>query len=226
MMSDASDMLAAALEQMDGIIAGSKALEYSNGIFDCQSPTSPFMGGLRALHLVEDLRGLLEMMEADEREGLRCQVPDSTAEALIEWLQSQMVRSGLVSPVTRSFCMVARPAQSAGLCVMQVLKSFRVGFREPKRGDFWFGGAAAGPWKSCCSNTLCSGLVCAFVVPPCLNLGSKTFSVTGVPSQSVWERHFYRNQMLKWKEKICFQCELFTKKHFWQPISYKDECYY
>ncbi|KAF4799754.1 Liprin-beta-1 [Turdus rufiventris] len=89
-MSDASDMLAAALEQMDGIIAGSKALEYSNGIFDCQSPTSPFMGGLRALHLVEDLRGLLEMMEAEEREGLRCQVPDSTAEALIEWLQSQM----------------------------------------------------------------------------------------------------------------------------------------
>ncbi|XP_061328098.1 liprin-beta-1 isoform X9 [Pezoporus flaviventris] len=90
MMSDASDMLAAALEQMDGIIAGSKALEYSNGIFDCQSPTSPFMGSLRALHLVEDLRGLLEMMEADEREGLRCQVPDSTAMALIEWLQSQM----------------------------------------------------------------------------------------------------------------------------------------
>ncbi|NWR77745.1 LIPB1 protein, partial [Centropus unirufus] len=69
---------------------GSKALEYSNGIFDCQSPTSPFMGGLRALHLVEDLRGLLEMMEADERDGLRCQVPDSTAETLIEWLQSQM----------------------------------------------------------------------------------------------------------------------------------------
>ncbi|XP_020665703.3 liprin-beta-1 isoform X12 [Pogona vitticeps] len=90
MMSDASEMLAAALEQMDGIIAGSKALEYSNGIFDCQSPTSPFMGSLRALHLVEDLRGVLEMMESDEKEGLRCQVPDSTAEILIEWLQSQM----------------------------------------------------------------------------------------------------------------------------------------
>ncbi|XP_044279073.1 liprin-beta-1 isoform X4 [Varanus komodoensis] len=90
MMSDASEMLAAALEQMDGIIAGSKALEYSNGIFDCQSPTSPFMGSLRALNLVEDLRGLLEMMEVDEKEGLRCQVPDSTAEVLIEWLQSQM----------------------------------------------------------------------------------------------------------------------------------------
>lgn len=70
---------------------GSKALEYSNGIFDCQSPTSPFMGSLRALHLVEDLRGLLEMMETEEKEGLRCQIPDSTAETLIEWLQSQMV---------------------------------------------------------------------------------------------------------------------------------------
>ncbi|XP_052031260.1 liprin-beta-1 isoform X4 [Apodemus sylvaticus] len=95
MMSDASDMLAAALEQMDGIIAGSKALEYSNGIFDCQSPTSPFMGSLRALHLVEDLRGLLEMMETDEKEGLRCQIPDSTAEMLIEWLQNQMTNGHL-----------------------------------------------------------------------------------------------------------------------------------
>ncbi|XP_043417587.1 liprin-beta-1 isoform X7 [Prionailurus bengalensis] len=95
MMSDASDMLAAALEQMDGIIAGSKALEYSNGIFDCQSPTSPFMGSLRALHLVEDLRGLLEMMDTDEKEGLRCQIPDSTAETLVEWLQSQMTNGHL-----------------------------------------------------------------------------------------------------------------------------------
>ncbi|XP_012588320.1 PREDICTED: liprin-beta-1 isoform X5 [Condylura cristata] len=95
MMSDASDMLAAALEQMDGIIAGSKALEYSNGIFDCQSPTSPFMGSLRALHLVEDLRGLLEMMETEEKEGLRCQIPDSTAETLVGWLQSHMTNGHL-----------------------------------------------------------------------------------------------------------------------------------
>lgn len=94
-MSDASDMLAAALEQMDGIIAGSKALEYSNGIFDCQSPTSPFMGSLRALHLVEDLRALLEVMEADEKDGLRCQIPDSTAETLVEWLQSHMTNGHL-----------------------------------------------------------------------------------------------------------------------------------
>uniref|UniRef100_A0A667Z7N3 PPFIA binding protein 1b n=1 Tax=Myripristis murdjan TaxID=586833 RepID=A0A667Z7N3_9TELE len=90
MMSDASDMLAAALEQMDGIIAGSKALDYSNGLFDCQSPTSPFMGSLRALHLLEDLRSVLELMDTEEREGLRCQIPDSTADSLVEWLQGHL----------------------------------------------------------------------------------------------------------------------------------------
>ncbi|XP_035497688.1 liprin-beta-1b isoform X2 [Scophthalmus maximus] len=90
MMSDASDMLAAALEQMDGIIAGSKALDYSNGMFDCQSPTSPFMGSLRALHLLEDLRSVLELMDTEERENLRCQIPDSTAESLVEWLHGHL----------------------------------------------------------------------------------------------------------------------------------------
>ncbi|XP_046720516.1 liprin-beta-1b isoform X3 [Silurus meridionalis] len=90
MMSDASDMLAAALEQMDGIIAGSKSLDYSNGIFDCQSPTSPFMGSLRALHLIEDLRGVLELMDTEERDGLRCQIPDSTARSLVDWLQGHL----------------------------------------------------------------------------------------------------------------------------------------
>ncbi|XP_075870866.1 liprin-beta-1b isoform X2 [Nelusetta ayraudi] len=90
MMSDASDMLAAALEQMDGIIAGSKALDYSNGVFDCQSPTSPFMGNLRALHLLEDLRGVLEMMDTEERDSLRCQIPDSTADGLVEWLHGPL----------------------------------------------------------------------------------------------------------------------------------------
>ncbi|XP_073706456.1 liprin-beta-1b isoform X2 [Garra rufa] len=90
MMSDASDMLAAALEQMDGIIAGSKALDYSNGIFECQSPTSPFMGSLRALNLLEDLRGVLELMDTEERESLRCQIPDSTADSLVEWLHGHL----------------------------------------------------------------------------------------------------------------------------------------
>ncbi|XP_044041948.1 liprin-beta-1 isoform X2 [Siniperca chuatsi] len=90
MMSDASEMLAAALEQMDGIIAGSKAMDYSNGLFDCQSPTSPFLGGLRVLHLLEDLRGVLELMDNEERDNLRCQIPDSTAEGLAEWLQGRL----------------------------------------------------------------------------------------------------------------------------------------
>uniref|UniRef100_A0A673MQM9 Liprin-beta-1-like n=1 Tax=Sinocyclocheilus rhinocerous TaxID=307959 RepID=A0A673MQM9_9TELE len=89
-MSDASDMLAAALEQMDGIIAGSKALDYSNGIFDCQSPTSPFMGSLRALNLLEDLRGILELMDTEERESLRCQITDSTADSMVEWLHGHL----------------------------------------------------------------------------------------------------------------------------------------
>ncbi|MCJ8743410.1 hypothetical protein PDJAM_G00093650 [Pangasius djambal] len=90
MMSDASEMLAAALEQMDGIIAGSKAMNYSNGLFDCQSPSSPLLGSLRAVHLLEDLRGALELMDADERENLRSQVPDNTAEGLVEWLQARL----------------------------------------------------------------------------------------------------------------------------------------
>ncbi|XP_034529923.1 liprin-beta-1 [Notolabrus celidotus] len=90
MMSDASDMLAAALEQMDGIIAGSKAMDYSNGLFDCQSPTSPFLGGLRVLHLLEDLRGALELMDNEERDNLRCQIPDSTAEGVAEWLHGRL----------------------------------------------------------------------------------------------------------------------------------------
>ncbi|XP_054633242.1 liprin-beta-1b isoform X7 [Dunckerocampus dactyliophorus] len=90
MMADASDMLAAALEQMDGIIAGSKALDYSNGLFDCQSPSSPFMGNLRALHLLEDLRGILELLDNEGRNSLRCQIPDSTAESLVEWLQGRL----------------------------------------------------------------------------------------------------------------------------------------
>uniref|UniRef100_A0A4W5RXU2 PPFIA binding protein 1b n=1 Tax=Hucho hucho TaxID=62062 RepID=A0A4W5RXU2_9TELE len=62
-------------------------MDYSNGMFDCQSPTSPFMGSLRALNLLEDLRGVLDLMDTEEREGLRCQIPDATADSLVDWLQ-------------------------------------------------------------------------------------------------------------------------------------------
>ncbi|XP_067247836.1 liprin-beta-1 [Chanodichthys erythropterus] len=90
MMCDASEMLAAALEQMDGIIAGSKAMNYTNGLFDCQSPTSPFLGSLRVLHLLEDLRVALDLMDPQEKESLRSQVSETTAEGLMEWLQGQL----------------------------------------------------------------------------------------------------------------------------------------
>lgn len=67
-------------------------MDYTNGLFDCQSPTSPFLGGLRVLHLLEDLRAALELMDNEERDNLRCQIPDSTAEGLAEWLQGGMVK--------------------------------------------------------------------------------------------------------------------------------------
>lgn len=70
---------------------GSKSLDYSNGMFDCQSPTSPFMGSLRALHLLEELRGVLEVMDTEERDSLRCQIPESTAESLGEWIHGHLV---------------------------------------------------------------------------------------------------------------------------------------
>lgn len=70
---------------------GSKAMNYSNGLFDCQSPSSPLLGSLRAVHLLEELRGLLELMDTDERENLRSQVPENTAEGLVEWLQTRLV---------------------------------------------------------------------------------------------------------------------------------------
>lgn len=78
-------------------VAGSKAMDYSNGLFDCQSPTSPFLGGLRVLHLLEDLRAALELMDNEERGNLRCQIPDSTAEGLAEWLHGRLVKRRRVS---------------------------------------------------------------------------------------------------------------------------------
>nr|XP_032805203.1 liprin-beta-1 isoform X2 [Petromyzon marinus] len=101
-MSDASEMLAAALEQMDGIIAGSKGMEYGNGLFDCQSPVSPYggtmssLGGLRVLQLVEELRGALDAVGGeDDRETLRSQIPDSTIDTLADWLHCGMTNGHL-----------------------------------------------------------------------------------------------------------------------------------
>ncbi|XP_037396600.1 liprin-beta-2-like isoform X4 [Pygocentrus nattereri] len=91
MASDASHMLEAALEQMDDIIAGSKAVvEFSNGLYDLGSPVSA--GPLQVLQLAEELRVALELQAGDEgQETLRSQLPCSTAQTLLDWLEKGMV---------------------------------------------------------------------------------------------------------------------------------------
>ncbi|XP_066506115.1 liprin-beta-2b isoform X7 [Hoplias malabaricus] len=89
MASNASHMLEAALEQMDDIISGSKAVvEFSNGLYDLGSPVSSCSGSLQVLQLAEELRVALELQAGDEgRETLRSQLPCSTAQTLLEWLE-------------------------------------------------------------------------------------------------------------------------------------------
>ncbi|XP_061577176.1 liprin-beta-2b [Cololabis saira] len=97
MESEASHMLEAALEQMDDIIAGSKAaaMEFSSGTFNLGSPVSA--GPLQVVQLAEELKLALELQPNQEgRESLRAQLPSETAQALIHWLQSGAVN--LCSP--------------------------------------------------------------------------------------------------------------------------------
>ncbi|XP_077372433.1 liprin-beta-2b isoform X20 [Festucalex cinctus] len=91
MESEASHMLEAALEQMDDIIAGSKAasLELTNGVYDFGSVVS---GPLPVIQLAEDLKLALELQpNQEDRERLRAQLPTETAAALKDWLQSENV---------------------------------------------------------------------------------------------------------------------------------------
>ncbi|XP_028915625.1 liprin-beta-2 isoform X2 [Ornithorhynchus anatinus] len=89
MASDASHMLEAALEQMDGIIAGTKTSpEYPNGVYDpgCPSP-SAYLNPFPVLPLLEELRAALEVLEDPrERAALRAQVPGPTAACVQGWL--------------------------------------------------------------------------------------------------------------------------------------------
>ncbi|XP_054054199.1 liprin-beta-2 isoform X6 [Rissa tridactyla] len=94
MASDASHMLEAALEQMDDIIAGTKsATEYANGGYDIVSPApSVYLGTFQILHLLEDLKMALEMLEdPQEKEALRNQIPGATAVCLREWFEENLV---------------------------------------------------------------------------------------------------------------------------------------
>ncbi|XP_075898670.1 liprin-beta-2b isoform X13 [Nelusetta ayraudi] len=97
METEASQMLEAALEQMDDIIAGSKAaaVEFSNNMYEIGSPVSA--GPLQVVQLAEDLKLALELQSnQEERETLRAQLPAETAQALLEWLQTTDVN--LCSP--------------------------------------------------------------------------------------------------------------------------------
>uniref|UniRef100_H2MYJ3 PPFIA binding protein 2 n=1 Tax=Oryzias latipes TaxID=8090 RepID=H2MYJ3_ORYLA len=77
MEMEASHMLEAALEQMDDIIAGSKAMEFSCSTCD-----------LQIVQLAEDLKLALELQPNQERDHLRAQLPTETAQTLMDWLQS------------------------------------------------------------------------------------------------------------------------------------------
>ncbi|KAM6926884.1 liprin-beta-2b isoform 3-T4 [Lycodopsis pacificus] len=99
METEASHMLEAALEQMDDIIAGSKAaaVEFSSSMYDPASPISA--APLQVVQLAEHLKLALELQpNQDERHGLRAQLPSGTAQTLIDWLQSGTV--DLCSPVS------------------------------------------------------------------------------------------------------------------------------
>ncbi|XP_029697529.1 liprin-beta-2b isoform X3 [Takifugu rubripes] len=95
--TEASQMLEAALEQMDDIIAGSKAaaVEYSNSMYHVGSPVGA--APLQVVQLAEDLKLALELQpNQEERESLRAQLPSETTQALINWLQNREVN--LCSP--------------------------------------------------------------------------------------------------------------------------------
>ncbi|XP_054475227.1 liprin-beta-2b isoform X5 [Anoplopoma fimbria] len=92
METEASHMLETALEQMDDIIAGSKAaaVELSNSMYDLDSPISA--APLQVVKLAEDLKLALKLQpDQDERDSLRAQLPSETAQILMGWLQSGTV---------------------------------------------------------------------------------------------------------------------------------------
>ncbi|XP_054888357.1 liprin-beta-2b isoform X10 [Poeciliopsis prolifica] len=92
METEASHMLEAALEQMDDIIAGSRAaaMEFSSTVYDLGSPVSA--GPLQVVQLAEELKLALEVQpNQEERDNLRAQLPPETAQALIDWLQTGSV---------------------------------------------------------------------------------------------------------------------------------------
>ncbi|XP_047241795.1 liprin-beta-2b isoform X2 [Girardinichthys multiradiatus] len=92
METEASHMLEAALEQMDDIIAGSKAaaMDFPNTVYDLGSPVSA--SPLQVIQLAEELKlALYIQLNQEERDNLRAQLPEETAQALIDWLRTGSV---------------------------------------------------------------------------------------------------------------------------------------
>ncbi|XP_008065712.1 liprin-beta-2 isoform X2 [Carlito syrichta] len=93
MASEASHVLEAALEQMDGIIAGTKTgADLSDGTCEpgVASPAS-YMNPFPVLHLIEDLRLALEMLQLpQERRALLSQIPGPTVAYMKEWFEESL----------------------------------------------------------------------------------------------------------------------------------------
>ncbi|NWW81013.1 LIPB2 protein, partial [Climacteris rufus] len=75
------------------LLLGTKsATEYANGGYDIVSPApSVYLGTFQILHLLEDLKMALEMLEdPQEKEALRNQIPGATALCLREWFEENL----------------------------------------------------------------------------------------------------------------------------------------
>ncbi|XP_045176119.1 liprin-beta-1-like isoform X3 [Mercenaria mercenaria] len=89
---EASDILAAALQQMDGIIAGTKFDSSSNGVGSLTSTPENTLKHrstvteARILKLVDDLKLALEL--CDDKQRIIRKLPDDVLSVVISWLQS------------------------------------------------------------------------------------------------------------------------------------------
>ncbi|XP_077867159.1 liprin-beta-1-like [Saccoglossus kowalevskii] len=85
--NDASDMLAAALEQMDGIIAGTK-LQFQNGLNSAEPRNIP-SADVQILKLLEDVKDALDNADTDHNASTRNQVPVTTSQSIVAWLKGE-----------------------------------------------------------------------------------------------------------------------------------------
>ncbi|NWX29763.1 LIPB2 protein, partial [Notiomystis cincta] len=74
------------------VLGTKSASEYANGGYDIVSPApSVYLGTFQILHLLEDLKMALEMLEdPQEKEALRNQIPGATAVCLREWFEENL----------------------------------------------------------------------------------------------------------------------------------------